>query len=357
MGSPYVPLDSWIYPALERLAALGYVDSGIAGMRPWTRMECARQVSEASDRIVEDDLDKAKELRIYPELLKSFAAKSICLGAGTTLKSAWNQPIREVRRSLANRLPTAIILDKPSRMILAVLRSRALTMFRDCQDGPRTAHLQFMFAANISILPRRLLCRLAARDAISQADFGLSFAPLPPGGYPVPPDTPTPATDRGRLLDSYVAMNISDWQLSYGKQSLWWGPSAGGGMMLSDGADPLTMFRINRVTPIASGLLGEIRERVFHWAVFGIPVHVQPFGSGRPVWPVPPSAADRPRRKIQLEANKEFRVWPVADDRLWWTRLSLDLTHISPKRIFDQHHCSGRGQQAWSAAIRPRFQL
>ena len=23
MGSPFVPLDSWVYPALERLAALG----------------------------------------------------------------------------------------------------------------------------------------------------------------------------------------------------------------------------------------------------------------------------------------------------------------------------------------------
>src|SRR5262249_6944990 len=35
-GSPYVPLDSWIYPALDRLAAMGLVDGGFAGMRPWT---------------------------------------------------------------------------------------------------------------------------------------------------------------------------------------------------------------------------------------------------------------------------------------------------------------------------------
>ena len=28
-GSPYVPLDSWIYPALDRLAAFGLVDSAI----------------------------------------------------------------------------------------------------------------------------------------------------------------------------------------------------------------------------------------------------------------------------------------------------------------------------------------
>ncbi|MGC2447173.1 MAG: phosphatase PAP2 family protein, partial [Candidatus Sulfotelmatobacter sp.] len=42
MGSPYVPLDSWVYPAMERLAALGLLRSDVIGMRPWTRLECAR---------------------------------------------------------------------------------------------------------------------------------------------------------------------------------------------------------------------------------------------------------------------------------------------------------------------------
>ena len=48
-GSPYVPLDSWVYPALDRLAGFGLIDSGFAGMRPWTRRECARLLSEAEN--------------------------------------------------------------------------------------------------------------------------------------------------------------------------------------------------------------------------------------------------------------------------------------------------------------------
>ncbi|HET7102170.1 MAG TPA: phosphatase PAP2 family protein, partial [Terriglobia bacterium] len=44
MGSPYVPLDSWVYPAIERLGAMGYVQTAMLGMRPWTRLECARLV-------------------------------------------------------------------------------------------------------------------------------------------------------------------------------------------------------------------------------------------------------------------------------------------------------------------------
>jgi len=50
-GSPYVPLDSWIYPALERLTSMALADSGFAGMRPWTRAACAQMVAEAQDRI------------------------------------------------------------------------------------------------------------------------------------------------------------------------------------------------------------------------------------------------------------------------------------------------------------------
>src|SRR6266436_8222323 len=46
-GSPYVELDSWIYAALERLAALGYIHSEFSDMRPWARVECGRMVQEA----------------------------------------------------------------------------------------------------------------------------------------------------------------------------------------------------------------------------------------------------------------------------------------------------------------------
>jgi len=53
LGSPYVPLDSWIYPALDRLAALGLIDSSFAGMRPWTRRECARLLNEAEEKLGE----------------------------------------------------------------------------------------------------------------------------------------------------------------------------------------------------------------------------------------------------------------------------------------------------------------
>ena len=50
-GSSYVPLDSWLYPALDRLHALGYVDSAYLGMLPWTRLGIAHMLERIADRI------------------------------------------------------------------------------------------------------------------------------------------------------------------------------------------------------------------------------------------------------------------------------------------------------------------
>src|SRR5205807_1001112 len=85
MGSPYVPLDSWIYPALERLAALGYVKSGYLGMRPWTRLECARLLEEAEQRIGDEDEKSGEGARIYRELSKEFSEESSRLNGAANL--------------------------------------------------------------------------------------------------------------------------------------------------------------------------------------------------------------------------------------------------------------------------------
>ena len=46
-----------------------------------------------------------------------------------------------------------------------------------------------------------------------------------------------------RLLDTYIAANVEGWNLSFGKQSLWWGRGVGGALMFSDNAEPIYMFR------------------------------------------------------------------------------------------------------------------
>jgi hypothetical protein len=49
IGSTNVPMDSWIYPALERLGAMGFIPGQSSAIRPWTRQECLRQLRLAED--------------------------------------------------------------------------------------------------------------------------------------------------------------------------------------------------------------------------------------------------------------------------------------------------------------------
>jgi capsule assembly protein Wzi/PAP2 superfamily protein len=278
MGSPYVPLDSWIYPAIDRLTALGYIDSGIAAMRPWTRMECARQIEEAGDRVDADETE-GEAAHLYRELDGEFSDEVNLLSGGNNgelrLESVYTRGTEIAGKPLTDgyHFGQTIVNDfgRPEEQGF----DNVSGMSGWSSVGPFTVYVrsEFQHAPTAPPLP------LAARQAISLADFSHSTVPPP---YPVPPDTPVPSIDRGRLLDAYVAMNISDWQLSYGNQSLWWGPDAGGAMMISDNAQPLRMFRINRVTPFKLpgflGALGPMRTEFFIGQYSGYEFMFTPLG-------------------------------------------------------------------------------
>ena len=61
-------MDSWIYPALERLAVMGFIPDQNVSIRPWTRQECRRQLREAENLAGQKDgfssalLNEAKRL-------------------------------------------------------------------------------------------------------------------------------------------------------------------------------------------------------------------------------------------------------------------------------------------------------
>ena len=71
-GSVYISLDSWIYPAFDRLYALGYADTAFLGLRPWTRLSCLHILEKTQDKI---DLapDDSEAKRIFAALTKEFA--------------------------------------------------------------------------------------------------------------------------------------------------------------------------------------------------------------------------------------------------------------------------------------------
>jgi len=257
-GSSYVPLDSWIYPAFERLAALGVIDSGFVGMRPWTRAECARLVNEANEKLAEGADEESEAAKLVLSLEREFHPEFESASGGAN--RAFRLESIYTRTEHISGMPLNDGYHFAQTQINDYGRpyregwNNVTGFSASASSGPFVLYVrgEYQHAPPAPALPD------SARQVISLADFGL----IPP-----PPATPIAQTDRFRLLDAYVGMNLMNWQLTFGKQSLWWGPGEGGPMMLSDNAEPVNMFRISRVSPFRLpsilGLLGPMRMEFF----------------------------------------------------------------------------------------------
>ncbi len=259
MGSPYVPLDSWIYPAMERLAAMGYVRSAILGLRPWTRLECARLLSEAAERHPETD-GPPEVQDLYRSLAGEFAHESIA-GEGGDNVHAQMESVYARATGISGQPLTdnehfgqTILNDfgRPYQQgFNSVIGTSGWTT-----AGPFVIYArgEYQSASSAPSLSPSTL------NFISNADN------LPPNA----PQMPFAAVSRFRMLDAYVGMNLANWQISFGKQSLWWGPGEEGAMLFTNNAEPLNkMFRINRVSPFHLGFFGDIRMEFFIGQVAG----------------------------------------------------------------------------------------
>jgi len=257
MGSPYVPLDSWIYPALERLAALGYVPTAILGLRPWTRLECARQVNEAAE--LQPDADAPPEIQELRQALTQEFAPEFELMSGETNVHAQVESVYTRAMGISGKP-----LTDNHHFGETVLNDYG----RPFQEGFNSvAGASGWTVAGPFVMYTRGEYQ-SAPSAPSLSPAALGFISGEDGLPPNAPPLPVVATSRFQLLDAYVGMNVGNWQFSFGKQSLWWGPSKAGTMLFTNNVEPLNkMFRISRVSPFrlpwVFGYLGDIRFEAF----------------------------------------------------------------------------------------------
>jgi hypothetical protein len=255
LGSPYVPLDSWIYPAMERLAALGYINGAIAGLRPWTRWECARLLGEAADRDASAG-NSPEAGKLYDALAREFAYEA-------TLPDEKNLrgQLESVYARFTNISGPPLTDNYHFGQTIVNDYGRPFERGFNNVDGASG----WATAGRFVIYARGEYQYAPSAAAPSQAVLSfISAADGTPGGAP---SMAVSATNRFLLLDAYVGTTWSNWQFSFGKQSLWWGPNEGGPFLFSDNVEPLNMFRIDRVSPFRLPwilkFLGDIRFQFF----------------------------------------------------------------------------------------------
>jgi len=261
-ASPYVPLDSWIYPSLDRLTGLGLIDSGFAGMRPWTRRECVRQLSEAEEKLAGEDNNEAQKL--IDALQREFRPEGEATGDGDDRGTLRLESIYS-RTEHISGMPLTDGYTFGQTQINDFGRpygegwSTVNGFSAYATKGPWVAYVR----GEEQTAPSIPAFSLATRQVVQQVDF---YPTLPPG-------TAQPSVTQFSLLDAYVGLMVSNYQISFGKQSLSWGPGDGGSMTLSNNAPPINMFRINRTTPLKLpgllGWLGPMRTELFFGQLAG----------------------------------------------------------------------------------------
>ena len=251
IASPYVPLDSWVYPAFDRLVALGVAPSGMEGMKPWTRRECARLLEEATAYM--DDSSPDEATRLHAILAKEFATEL----SGEEKNYAGVDSLYARATSISGRPLTdgyhfgqTIVNDfgRPFEQ-----GANYLTGFSSSGSAGVLGFYvrgEFEHAPSAPALPQAVVNAIQATD---QKPLVVSAAPVP-------------AFNQFRLLDSYLMLNLNGWQASFGKQSLWLGPSQDP-FLFSDNAEPIYMFRVSQTSPRKLpgflGRLGPFRTEFF----------------------------------------------------------------------------------------------
>lgn len=312
-GSPYVELDSWIYPAIERLAALGYIHSEFLGMRPWTRLECARLVQEAGDAIEAGGAAPAEANRLYFTLEEEFRANLEASGAV-------GKPSARLESLYAR---TTGIAGPPLNDSYHFGQTIINDDGRPYQEGFNgyTGFSSYATAGRFTIYTRAEF-----QHAPSAAAYPLSvrqeIAAL--DGTPVQPATPVATRNQFELLDTYVGANAAGWDLTFGKQSLWWGPGRGGALLFSNNAEPIYMFRASRIAPFylpwILRWLGPMKLDAFVGKLSGHEFPPRPLIHGEKI-------SFKPTPNLELGFSRTVVFGgvgrPITFRRLWWSYFSV----------------------------------
>jgi membrane-associated phospholipid phosphatase len=272
-GSTYVELDSWIYPAVERLAAMGFIRTPFLGIRPWTRTAVAQMVAEAEYEVADVNLLPPQQASLFSALKSEFSQELGLVEGGVNesirVESLYTRinPIAGTPLNDGYHFGQTIINDfgRPYQQgfnAVSGFTSRAET-------GP----FSFFVRGEYQYSPSAAAYPASVRNVIAQTDVN-----------PVQPPNPIQTASQFRLLDAYTSLTLWGNEVSVGKQSLWWGPGNGGAMIFSDNAEPIYMLRMNRTLPLhiplISKLLGPLRHDHFFGKLSGHHFPPDPFMYG-----------------------------------------------------------------------------
>lgn len=254
-GSPYVPVDWWIYPSMVRLYSLGYLDHVFLNMRPWTRASIGQMLEDASSKLADANPGPARDQgqEIFDALSRElgFDASDSCLidqgharleSVYSTVRGISGTPLRDsfhLGSSIVNDYgrPYSNDLSSYTGVSGYATSGRFAVYARWEFQGTRSA------AGYSPGLAENLSSYLDQIPFINPATGTPYYQATIPLG-------PVPAATNARVMEAYVSAFVLNHEISIGKQDQWLGPGQGGSFAYSNNAEDIYGFEINRVEPL-----------------------------------------------------------------------------------------------------------
>ena len=254
LGSSYIPMDSWIYPAVDRLHALGQADAAYAGIRPWSRLSILHMLQRGADKINATTAE-SEACRIYLTVEKELKAD---------LKRR-NDPARLSAKIDSVYARALGISGMPLRDSYHLGQTIVNDYGRPYQQGFNNAsglsarvekgRLAFYIRGEFQYAPAgpgyspSLAALLSENDGVPFA-AGVRQSTIPLG--------PIASVGNARLLEANLSWLTLNHEISFGKNDHWLGPAQGGSFAWSNNADNIYGFQIDRVEPLRIPLLSHL---------------------------------------------------------------------------------------------------
>jgi hypothetical protein len=271
LGSPYIPVDSWVYPAMLRLYSLGYVDQVFIGLRPWTRASVMHML-ENTGELLEDSEDEgdsaAGEARAIYDALNRELHQDMEGPCGPHQGSTHIESVYSLARAISGTP-----LDDSFHLGQTIVNDYGRPYENGFNNysgigGYATAGRFTLYArGEFQGAPSATGYSATLAQALSNIDDTSYFVPSSVSPYgpttaafnqTTIPQGPIATAAQGRFLEAYLSYQILDHVVSFGKQDQWLGPAQGASMAFSNNAQNFYAFEINRIEPLNIPVLSRL---------------------------------------------------------------------------------------------------
>lgn len=200
-----VSLDTRVYRDLEWLAALGYLPTHIAAIKPLSRLEIAALIIEGEGHLTKD----------------ADTSKRIVSSTLSRLKKDFHQEIDIIKG-----------LVPKQNFVKPIDRLRTTFMYQDVFKIPENEYGQNAFIHSNGLIDLSSRGRFLNRIGFQLRPFGL-FGDQ----------------SNFEFIEAYLHYQSKHVCLGIGKEAFWWGQGTHGTLQLTNNAEPFTMFHLTSNAP------------------------------------------------------------------------------------------------------------